>query len=298
MNPRFDLLTLQLLRKVDETGSVARAAETIHLTASAASKRILELETQLGIALLLRRPEGACLTPAGHKVAQRSERVLEQLRELHADLAGFAEGTAGQVRVASNTSGLSAGLAELLVRFSADFPAIRISVVEATSAAVAEAVANGSADIGIAHASADKGALVSMPYTRTPLVLAVPGGHELAHRASVTYAETLVYPHLARAAGSALAQFSGSSAGQTDNAAAVTTQVTSFPAVFSLVSAGLGVAVVPAAPASWHVPANVRLIALSDDWASFELRLVVDPGVVPTPAASRLLHALREQAGA
>lgn len=72
--------------------------------------------------------------------------------------------------------------------------------------------------------------------------------------------------------------------------------MTSFPAVFSLVSAGLGVAVVPAAPADWHVPANIRQVPLADDWASFELRLVVDPGVVPTPAVSRLLGALLSQA--
>ena len=295
MNPRFDLLTLQLLRKVNETGSVARAAETIHLTASAASKRILELETQLGIALLLRRPEGACLTAAGHKVAQRSARVLEELRELHADLAGFAEGRRGHVRIASNTSGLSAGLAELLARFSADYPDIRISLQEATSAAVADAVANGSADLGIAHASADRAGLNSSPYSRTPLVLAVPEKHALAARHSVTYAETLIYPHLARAPGSALAQFSGQPSAEGAQPAAVNTQVTSFPALFSLVSAGLGVAIVPAAPASWHVPQNVRLVALSDEWAHFELRIVMDPGVIPSPAVSRLLLALQEQ---
>ncbi|WP_158213339.1 LysR family transcriptional regulator [Pigmentiphaga sp. NML080357] len=293
MNPRFDLLTLQLLRRVDETGSVARAAESVHLTASAASKRILELESQLGIALLVRRPEGARLTAAGRAVAQRTERVLDELRALQGDLAGFSAGTSGTVRIASNTSGMCAGLADQLARFAADFPAIRISVTEATSAAVVEAVANGSADLGIAHASAQAGALRSMPYARTPLVLAVPSGHELAERTSVSHEETLRFPHIARAAGSALAQFSGPVEPDPTRMPPVATQVTSFPAVFSLVSAGLGVAVVPAAPAEWHVPANVRLVPLSDDWASFELRLVIDPGVVPSPATARLLQVLQ-----
>lgn len=296
MNPRFDLLTLQLLRKVDETGSVARAAETIHLTASAASKRILELESQLGIALLTRRPEGARLTAAGQAVARRTERVLEELQGLQQDLAGFADGTSGTVRIASNTSGMCAGLADLMARFAVEYPGIRISVREATSAAVLEAVANGSVDLGIAHAGAQAGHLQSLPYTRTPLVLAVPAGHELAARDAVFYEETLRFPHIARAAGSALAQFSGQDGQGTRYPPAVSTQVTSFPAVFSLVSAGLGVAVVPAAPADWHVPANIRQVPLADDWASFELRLVVDPGVVPTPAVSRLLGALLSQA--
>jgi len=296
MNPRFDLLTLQLLRKVDETGSVARAAETIHLTASAASKRILELESQLGIALLTRRPEGARLTAAGLAVARRTERVLEELQGLQQDLAGFADGTSGTVRIASNTSGMCAGLADLMARFSAEYPGIRISVREATSAAVLEAVANGSVDLGIAHAGAQAGHLQSMPYTRTPLVLAVRADHELAERDAVSYDETLRFPHIARSAGSALAQFSGQDGPGARGQPTVSTQVTSFPAVFSLVSAGLGVAVVPAAPADWHIPANIRQVPLADDWASFELRLVVDPGVIPTPAVSRLLGALLSQA--
>ncbi|HLU02997.1 MAG TPA: LysR family transcriptional regulator, partial [Advenella sp.] len=62
--PRFDLFTLQLVLAVKATGSIARAAESMHLTASAVSKRILELEDQLGTVILERHSQGARLNQA------------------------------------------------------------------------------------------------------------------------------------------------------------------------------------------------------------------------------------------
>ena len=295
MNPRFDLLTLQLLRQVGETGSVARAAETLHLTASAGSKRILELESQLGVTLLARRPDGARLTAAGSLAVARAEQVLAELHALRGELAPYVSGHAGNLCVASNTSGLCAKLAVQLAGFSAQYPQIRISVMEATSAAVVDAVTSGTADIGVASSSAPSRGLSCHSYTKTPLVLAVPEGHPLAGRAHVAYAETLVYPHISRAPGSALAHFPETPPAPADDGLppGITTSVTSFPAVFALVAAGLGVAVIPLAPVITQAPQDIVLVPLSDAWADFELRLLVDPGAAPSPAVSLLLSWLQ-----
>lgn len=295
MNPRFDLLTLQLLRQVGETGSVARAAETLHLTASAGSKRILELESQLGVTLLARRPDGARLTTAGSLAVARAEQVLAELQALRDELAPYVSGHAGSICVASNTSGLCAGFAEQVAAFSVQYPQIRISVMEATSAAVVDAVLSGAADIGVASGSAPARGLSSYAYAKTPLVLAVPTGHPLAARAHVAYAQTLAYPHISRAPGSALAHFPETPPALAEDGPmpGVTTSVTSFPAVFALVAAGLGVAVIPLAPVATQAPQDIVLVPLSDAWADFELRLLVDPAAAPSPAVSSLLSWLR-----
>src|SRR3546814_12914690 len=127
MRPRIDLLTLQLVLAIDATGSVARAADSMHLTASAVSKRVLELEEQLGVALLERQPSGARLNQAGAALARRAQAVLRELHGLPDDMADFVSGTAGSIRVASNTSRLACGLADPRAPFNPPYPDITVS---------------------------------------------------------------------------------------------------------------------------------------------------------------------------
>ena len=206
-------------------------------------------------------------------------------------MADFVSGTAGSVRVASNTSGLACGLAGQLAQFNRQYPDIKVSVREATSQAVVQAVTEGWADFGIASATADLGALGAQAYRRTPLVLAVPTGHPLVGRGPVRYADTLAYGHIGRAPDSALARMPVPPPAP-HAAAALDSLVTSFPAVFSLVRAGAGVAVVPLSPAQSAALPGIELLPLADDWAVFQLCLVRDPGALLSPAAARLLKAL------
>jgi len=292
MRPRIDLLTLQLVLAIEATGSVARAADSMHLTASAVSKRVLELEEQLGVALLERHPSGARLSQAGAALARRAQAVLHELHGLEDDMADFMSGTAGSVRLASNTSGLACGLADQLAQFNRQYPEIKVAVREATSQAVVQAVAEGWADFGIASTTVELGALSAQPYRSTPLVLAVPAGHALAGRGPVRYADTLAYPHIGRAPDSALARLPAPPPSPHESTAALDSLVTSFPAVFSLVRAGAGVAVVPLSPAQSGAPPGIDLLPLADDWAVFRLCLVRDPGALLSPAAARLLKTL------
>ena len=290
--PRFDLLTLQLVLAVKATGSVARAAETMHLTASAVSKRILELEDQLGTAILERHSQGARLNQAGLALSRRAESALTELHSLQHDMADFTNGTSGSVRLASNTSGLACGLADQLVSFNRQFPGIKISVREATSTAVVQAVADGLADIGIASAQTELGALSARPYRSTPLVVAVPVNHPLAEQDAIHYAQTLAYPHIGRAADSALGSLPGAQAPAIQEEISLDSLVTSFSAVFSFVRAAAGVAVVPFSPAQLITAPDITLVALKDAWAKFDLCLVCDPGAILSPAAGRLLSLL------
>lgn len=295
--PRFDLFTLQLVLAVQATGSVARAAESMHLTASAVSKRILELEDQLGTAILERHSQGARLNPAGVALSRRAQSILKEFHSLQDDMADFTNGTAGSIRLASNTSGLACGLADQLVSFNCNYPDVRISVREATSIAVVQAVAEGWADIGIASAQTELGGLTARPYRSTPLVLAVPKDHPLSQRKAVLYADTLAYPHIGRAADSALGRLAGAPPAATPQDVALDSLVTSFSAVFSLVRAGAGVAVVPLSPTQLITVPDIALVPLKDAWAKFDLCLVCDPGIIMSPAASRLLNTLSSSTG-
>ena len=73
---------LRALHAVALTGSVTRAAEQLLMTQPAVSHAIRGLERELGVSLLVRRPDGVSLTSVGADVAQRAIIILAQLEGL------------------------------------------------------------------------------------------------------------------------------------------------------------------------------------------------------------------------
>lgn len=83
----MEFRTLEVFRAVATLKSFARAAETLHMTQSAVSQRILNLESEIGDRLLDRTARGASLTPKGHVMLGYAERLLATRAELVEALA-------------------------------------------------------------------------------------------------------------------------------------------------------------------------------------------------------------------
>ena len=80
------LRQLSYLLAIERTGSFSRAAESVHVTQPALSMQIKELEAELGLQLVERRPREARLTRAGRMVVARAERIEAELRALQAEV--------------------------------------------------------------------------------------------------------------------------------------------------------------------------------------------------------------------
>src|SRR3546814_15401452 len=101
---RIDFVTLRLFVAIAETRSLTRAAEREHLALAAVSKRVSDLEGQLGVSLLYRQPKGVELTPAGPALLHHARNLLANLHQLDADLSEFSQGVKGTVLIPPNTS--------------------------------------------------------------------------------------------------------------------------------------------------------------------------------------------------
>ena len=180
---RFDLTDLALFLHVVQAGSITHGAARANLALAAASARIRNLEASLGAPLLERGRHGVTPTPAGQKLASHARLMLAQAERLRDDLSGYAGEFGGSVRVLSNTNALTAFLPEALSGFLAAHPRINVELQEMLSDEIVEAIADGSADIGIVAGTVDTGALETHPYRCDRFVLIVPRGHALAGRA-------------------------------------------------------------------------------------------------------------------
>lgn len=76
---RIDFITLKLFSTIADELNLTKAAEREHLALAAVSKRITDLEDELGVQLLYRLAKGVALTPGGHALLHHARNVLSNL---------------------------------------------------------------------------------------------------------------------------------------------------------------------------------------------------------------------------
>src|SRR4051812_21041071 len=98
---KLEIRHLQLVDAITNEGSVTRAAERLNVTQSALSHQLREIESRLGTPLFLRVNRRLALAPAGARLLQSAQRVLEDLRLAEEDIARLATHQDGVIRVST-----------------------------------------------------------------------------------------------------------------------------------------------------------------------------------------------------
>ncbi|MBA3597293.1 MAG: LysR family transcriptional regulator [Methylibium sp.] len=289
---RYDLVTLALFVLAVRCGSISQAAVQARLALGAASKRIADLEQSVGAALLARHPRGVRTTPAGQALYTHAQRILMDVESLAADLADYAAGVVGEVRLRANTSALTQFLPEDLASFMALHPAIRIEMEEQNSRDVVMAVIEGRADFGIFADRTPTLGLETLPYRRDRLVLVVPRGHALAQAPSLDFADALAFEFVSLSAETSIADRLQAQAQALGRPLKLRIRVRSFDAMCRMIAVGLGLGVLPERAAEpMLAPLGLARVALRDEWAERELLIGVrDLAALPQAAQSLVQH--------
>lgn len=271
MNHRdIDLKSLRLFASACELQNMRQVALREHLEPSAVSKRLSQLEAQLGLPLLERSRRGVRATAAGEALLEHARSVLFSIDRIGADMTAFQGGLRAQVRIVASMSAIGESLLDDLAAFMRE-PAnsgIRVHIEECYSRDVVKLVRNGSAALGVCWDQIDFGELEHLAYRRDRLGLAVHESSPLARRRSIRFEDSLDLEHVGLQPDTAvysLLQRAAVNAGRPINYRAV---VSNFDAAFRVVAANLGVSVVPVqigqACAKLH---GIRVVPLTNDWA-------------------------------
>ena len=297
----IDLKTLRLFVAVADCRSMARAAEQEHIEPSAISKRIAQLEDDLGVELLLRGRRGVQTTPAGLALLEHARTVLFTLDRIAADAASFTGGVEGHVRLIATASAIAEALLDDIASFmrEPDNRNIRVDIEERFSRDLVRELRDGNASLGVCWDRVDFEGLAHRPYRRDRLALAVYAGHSLAGRASIGFEETLAFDHVGLPPSTAvhtMLQRAAASAGRTVTYRVV---VSTFDAALRVVAADLGVAVVPLEVGRRGAAhADLSLVPISDSWAERCFAICFRQREALPPASRRLLDHLEARAAA
>jgi LysR family transcriptional regulator for metE and metH len=199
MNMDLEIRHLQLVSAVADLGSLTRAGDRLHLTQSALSHQLRDIESRLGAPLFLRIGKRLVLTPAGDRLLTSAKDVLAQLQRTEDEIRQMGRDKAGVLRLTTECYTCYHWLPPLLMQYRRRFPRVEVRIdVDATHHPV-EMLLAGKIDIGIVSSEINDRRLAVTPVFEDEVVLIASKRHRFAQQTHVKVTdlrdETLfVYP--------------------------------------------------------------------------------------------------------
>jgi len=293
----LELRQLRYFVTVAEELHFGRAAARLHMTQPPLSQAIAALEDLLGAPLFVRNRRAVALSPAGSALLPEARRMLAEADTLAELVRRAAAGEAGRLTIAFITSADYSVLPPFLRRYSERYPDVHLSLREATSDVQVEELLRGRIDAGFLIPPLPDKALAELDYMKVldePLILCAPAGLDLPPDGAPVRLQDL--PHLPliifpREVSPALHDAILSCWRAAGITPAVGQQAIQMQTIVSLVSAGMGLALVPQSVSNLMRP-GVEYRALADPTPH------VDTGIAwrrdnPSPVLQGFLELLR-----
>ncbi|MFW0792326.1 LysR family transcriptional regulator [Gordonia sp. CPCC 205515] len=186
----YTLRQLEYFVAVAEAGSITRAASAVHLSQSAMSTALTDLEGALGVQLLVRHhAKGITLSPAGRELLVASRQLLASAADLRSVAQGLGGSLAGSLSIGCFEVTAPYLLPELLATAAEKLPKLELQISEVDLADLAEGVADGTFELGIGYDLVDDPRLKRWPLRTLPPYVLVAGDHRLAKRRTVALAD-------------------------------------------------------------------------------------------------------------
>ena len=292
MSINCEILDLRAFQAVVELESFHRAAEALHISQPALTRRIQKLEQSIGAPLLERTTRHVAPTAMGQEVMPLVRRMLE---EFDGSLFAIKDGGSqrrGLITMACVPTAAFYFLPTVIRTFSAEYPHIRLRIRDLTANEGLQAVARGEVEFGINLMGNSDPDLLFEPLINDPFVLATRKDHPLAAFETIQWNQLEPYP---------LVVVDRSSGNRTllDGALAKYNlklnwfyEVTHLNTSLGLVEAGLGISVLPnlATPQEEHPFLVTRPIV--DPVVTRTIGIVRRRGGALSPAAEKFIEML------
>jgi DNA-binding transcriptional LysR family regulator len=290
-----DLRQLRHFVAVAERLHFGRAAAALHMSQPPLSRSIRALEVRLGATLLARTRRRVELTAEGARFLEEAKRVLAQLESAVLEVGKMAAGDGGRLRLGFVSLADYGVLPALLKRFKAARPGVALQLREMLSPDQAAALAAGELDFGLLLPPVAGGGFEHVVVQRERFVAALPARHPLARRRGRIAVRELAgeaFVMVPREIAPGLHDIIATLASRAGFAPRLAQEAIQMQTVVSLVSSGLGVALVPASVANLG-RRGVAYREIADPHPRLDLWLAWRRGPLGVAARDFVQHARR-----
>lgn len=291
----YSLKQLRVFVAIARHGSFSRAGEAIGLTQSAVSHSVKELEAEVGVRLLDRTTREVALTDAGLRLANRVERLLDELQAALLDARSFGVQRSGTVRVATSQTISAHLMPQCIAAGEREYSEIRIMLRDQAQQQVLHSVRNAEVDFGIVVDPVQAVDLECEAVLHEPFLLLCRDDHPFAEQQEVRWSALNGCRLVLQDYASGSRPLIDSALRQQGVEAQVVQEIGHPATLFPMVAEGIGISIFPALALPLPEGGRLRVRRLVPE-INRALMLVRRKNRSLTPAAEAIWQVARQQA--
>lgn len=181
-----DLSSLRMFLAIVRTKGFTQAASEVHLSQSAVSRRVKQMETALGTRLFERLRGRVHLTAAGQVLVREAEQILLHADDARQRLLDIESGASGELRVGATVTAANYLFPGLLARYRRRHPGIRLVLRPSSTEKLLAMIRRNELDVAAVGDTLPPENVRTWGFIRDQLVIAAPPDHPLAGRRNVS----------------------------------------------------------------------------------------------------------------
>jgi len=178
----IELRHLKTLSALRDAGSLVEAADRVHLTQSALSHQIKDLEDRLNCQLFIRKTKPICFTAAGQRVLALADDILPMVKSTERDIARLACGETGRLNISIDCHSCFDWLMPTIDQFRVDWPEVELDLANSFTFDPIPALVRSDLDLVITSDPINRSGIEFIPLFSYEAMLALAKRHPLANR--------------------------------------------------------------------------------------------------------------------
>lgn len=244
---------------------VTEAANALHVAQSSVSRQLAQLESELGVDLFIRKGRRVKLTPIGNILLERVEQVLNMIQEAEQEVKEYLDPEKGVVRIAFPISLAAHVLPTAIYAFRKRYPEAKFQMRQALYHDLIDGVINGEFNLAMIAPLPDEEAHIKQSLLFTERIVALlPVHHRLAARSSIRLEEMKEDSFVTLPKGTVFREIVLNACSDIGFTPHIAFEGDDIDALKGLVSAGLGVALMPEVTLVDNIPQSTVKIPLVD----------------------------------
>src|ERR1700744_251523 len=179
----------RLVDTISKEGTLTKAANTLHLTQSALSHQLKELETELAVEIFSRQGKRLHLTEQGYRFLRTSEKILAEIKALEEDINNYKNGKTGKLSISMQCYTAYHWLPGIIKYYKKQWPDINIQILSDATRRPLEYLMNGDLDIGIVRTQMVNTKIRYEPIFEDRLTAVICKDHPLAKKDLIEIAD-------------------------------------------------------------------------------------------------------------
>ncbi|MDR3747771.1 MAG: LysR family transcriptional regulator [Acidobacteriota bacterium] len=289
-----ELRHIRAFLKIAETRNFTRAANDLHVSQSALTVQVQQLEESLGVRLFDRNKRGVTLTAAGKDVFGPLQRLFNDAQTIVEHAHDLSSASTGFVSIAALPTVCAGTLPELIRSFLESHPGIRVQISDVIAERVREAVLKREVDFGIGTLHGRDAELSATPLFQDRLVVFVPPGHPLSEKHTVTLREASAHGLILPGRASSVREAVEAIAHRERLLLDIRYETNFMPTALAFVRANLGIAILPEKAAGTDT-SNIVMVPFNNRFLNRQIELLQRRDAALSPASESLARHLLQK---